>query len=185
MKATCATTSHNAGSGQAQSRNFRAFEPGGWNTPPRHRPIRIQVLRKIDYSNASGAVLLEVLLALILFTAAAAVVTTAFNASVESLERQKFSTQALNLAASVIAEVQLGIRDAGTDSARPFEKPFQDWTWETAILPSETPDGSLTGLTRLEVIIRHTRSTTVQRLAQVVRLKAGATTNSPTAIPTI
>ena len=132
-----------------------------------------------------GAVLFEVLLALILFVAAAAVVTSAFNASTESLERQKLSAQALNLAASTIAEVQLGIRPGNSDSARPFEPPFDDWTWETALTPTETTDGGVTGLNRLEVIIRNQKTSTVQRLAQVVKLKAGATTNSVASPPQI
>ena len=123
--------------------------------------------------------LLEVLLALVLFAAAAAVVTTAFNSSLASLERQKLGSQALNLAASVVAEVQLGIRPANSDSARPLEPPFEDWTWETALTPTETVGGGLTGLTRLEVVIRHQKSATVQRLAQVVNLNLSASTNSP------
>ena len=129
--------------------------------------------------SARAAVLLEVLLALVLFVAAAAVVTTAFNSSLASLERQKLGSQALNLAASVIAEIQLGIRPAASDSPRPFEPPFQDWTWETALTPTETVDGSVTGLTRIEVVIRNQKLSAVQRLAQVVRLKTGASTNSP------
>ena len=132
-----------------------------------------------------AAVLLEVLLALILFVAAAAVVTLAFNSSVESLQRQKLSSQALNLAASVLAEIQLGIRPAALDSARPLESPFQDWTWETALTPTETVGGGLTGLTRIEVVIRHQKSSTVQRLAQVVRLKTGVSTNSVAPPPQI
>ncbi len=132
---------------------------------------------------ARAAVLLEVLLALILFVAAAAVVTTAFNSSLAGLERQKLGSQALNLAASVIAEIQLGIRPAGSDSPRPLEPPFQDWTWETVLTPTETVDGAVTGLTRIEVVIRHPGTTTVQRLAQVVKLATGAATNSAVVAP--
>jgi type II secretory pathway pseudopilin PulG len=130
-----------------------------------------------------AGVLLEVLLALILFTAAAAVVTTAFNASVASLERQKLGSQALNLAASIVAEVQLGIRPANSDGSRPLEPPFEDWTWETALSPLETVGGGLTDLTRVEVIVRHQKSSTVQRLAQVVRLTQSISTNSTGAFP--
>ena len=125
-----------------------------------------------------GSVLLEVLLALILFAAAAAVVTTAFNSSVNSLERQKLSLQALNHAASVVAEIQLGIRSASGESAQPLEPPFADWTWETVVTPTETVGGGLTGLTRVEVVIRHLTSPTVQRLAQVIRLPSDSGTNS-------
>lgn len=130
-----------------------------------------------------GAVLLEVLLALILFAAAAAVVTTAFNSSLASMERQRLGGQALNFAATVVSEVQLGIRSASSDSARPFEPPFEDWTWETVLTPTETVGGGLTGLTRLEVIIRHQKSATVQRLAQVIHLKTGVLTNVVGSLP--
>ena len=105
-----------------------------------------------------AGVLLEVLLALMLFAAAATIMTTAFNASLSSLERQKLASQALNLAATTIAEVQLGIRPANSDGSRPLESPFQDWSWETALTPTETVGGGLTGLTRLEVIIRNQNS---------------------------
>jgi type II secretory pathway pseudopilin PulG len=130
-----------------------------------------------------AAVLLEVLLALVLFAAAAAVVTTAFSSALASMERQKLGAQAVNLAATVIAEVQLGIRPASSDSARPFETPFEDWTWETALTPTETVGGGLTGLTRLEVVIRHQKSATVQRLAQVVHLRTGVSTNFAGSLP--
>jgi type II secretory pathway pseudopilin PulG len=117
-----------------------------------------------------GAVLLEVLLAVALFAAAAAVATTALNASLESLERQKLDCQALNLATSVMAEIQLGIRSANSTGARPLETPFQEWTWETSQSPAETSTGDLTGLTRVEVIIRHQQQQTIQRLTQEVQL---------------
>lgn len=148
------------------------------HTPPAKKPRR--PIRRETH----GAVLLEVLLALILFAAAAAVATTAFNASITSLERQTLGSQALNLAATVLAEVQLGIRPANSESSRPIEPPFEDWTWETALTPTETLSGGLTGLTRVEVIIRHQKSPTVQRLAQVLRLGTAATTNSTSNLST-
>ena len=126
-----------------------------------------------------AAVLFEVLLALILFAAAAAVATGAFNASLTSLERQKYGSQGLNLAASVLAEVQLGIRTAGTDSPQPLEPPFADWTWETSVTPAATTAGTLTGASLVEVAVKHAPSGTVKRLAQVITLPAGATNATP------
>jgi type II secretory pathway pseudopilin PulG len=128
-----------------------------------------------------GAVLVEVLLALALFVAAAAVATTALNASLQSLERQKQSSQALNLAASVLAEVQLGIRPASADNPQPLEPPFQDWTWQLVLTPTETATGEATGLTRVEVVIRRLNSRTVQRLAEAVRLNSGLAATNATA----
>jgi hypothetical protein len=107
---------------------------------------------------------------LALFAAAAAVATTALNASMQSLERQKLSSQAMNLAASVMAEIQLGIRPAAADSPRPLEAPLQDWIWEATMTPTETSTGEATGLSRVEVVIRNQKSTVVQRLSQIVRL---------------
>ncbi len=130
-----------------------------------------------------GGVLLEVLLALILFAATAAVVTTAFNASLTSLDRQKLAARALNHAASVVAEVQLGIRPANSDGSHPLESPFGDWTWETTVTPIETVGSDVPGLSRLEVIVRHQKSSTVQRLAQMVHLNQDASTNSMSFLP--
>lgn len=128
-----------------------------------------------------GAALLEVLIALALFVAAAAVVTGALNSSMQSLERQRLGTHALNLAASVMAELQLGIRVPGGEGRRPFDAPFQDWSWELALTPTETEAGEATGLTRVEVIVRHETPLLVQRLTQVLKLGRGATTNILTA----
>jgi type II secretory pathway pseudopilin PulG len=121
---------------------------------------------------------MEVLLAVVLFGAAVAIVTVAFNSSLESLERQKRSAQALNMAASVMAEVQLGLRPAVSDGARPFEAPWKDWTWETSITPMENATGGLNGLSTLEVVVRLQKSTIVQRLAQVVKPPASPATNA-------
>ena len=50
-----------------------------------------------------AAVLLEVVLALVLFVAAAAVIASAINASLESVERQKLNLHAANLAVTVLS----------------------------------------------------------------------------------
>jgi type II secretory pathway pseudopilin PulG len=128
---------------------------------------------------------LEVLLAVVLFGATVAIATAAFNSSLESLDRQKRSTQALNMAASVLAEVQLGIRPSVSDGARPFEEPWQDWTWETSLTPMESATGGLTGSSMLEVIVRHQKSSAVQRLAQLMKPQTTSVTNSVVATPGI
>lgn len=125
-----------------------------------------------------GAALLEVLIALALFVATAAVVTGALNASMQSLERQKLSTHAVNLAASILAELQLGIRAVGGEGRRPFEAPFQDWTWELAQTPIETETGEATSLFRVEVVVRHETPPMVQRLTQILRPGRGISTNN-------
>ena len=144
-------------------------------------PARRSDRRHRDFARR-GAALLEVLIALALFVAAAAVVTGALNSSLESLERQKLGTHAVNLATSVMAEIQLGIRVPGGEGRRPFDAPFQDWTWEASLLPVENATGTTAGSMRVEVVVRHKTAPVVQRLAQVIRIGRSAAADALTAV---
>lgn len=117
-----------------------------------------------------GTALLEAILALALFVTAAAIVTSGMSASTDSLDRQRRSTHAANLAATVLAEIQLGLRSTAEAGEQPFAAPFDQWTAELAVTPTETESGEASGLLRVEVIIRHKESTLVRRLAQVIRV---------------
>ncbi len=125
-----------------------------------------------------GAVLLEVLLALALFVAAAAVVSSALSSALKSLERQKLAAEALNVASSVMAEIQLGIRSASPEQQRTLEPPFDNWTWDLALTPTETGSGGISGLALAEVVVRHKTEPVVRRLAQVIQVGAGVSTVS-------
>jgi hypothetical protein len=133
--------------------------------------------------NSRGAVLLEVVLALLLFVATVAVVSSAMNSSMASLERQRFGVQAANLAATVHAELDLGLRTTDAVGPEPFEMPFQDWTWQ--LVPAGTEDkttGEASGLSAIEVVIRNTNSPSAYRLAQTHKIvKAVVSTNAPSA----
>ncbi len=135
-------------------------------------------MRRHGRARRQAAVLLEVLLALGLFVAVAAVTTTALNASLESLGRQQLATQALNHAASVLAEMQIGARPLASMSRRPLDPPFQDWSCEVELTPAEATDGTSTGLVRAEVVVRHQTQPIVRRLAEVLRLDSGRGTNA-------
>lgn len=126
--------------------------------------------RQARTSAATGSVLLEVILALALFVTAAAIVTSGMNASADSLERQRLNTHAGNLAATVLAEIQLGSRSTAVGGEQPFLAPFEKWTAELIVSPAETETGAASGLLRIEVVIRHQESTLVRRLAQVIRV---------------
>lgn len=117
-----------------------------------------------------GTALLEVILALALFVIAAAIVTSGMNASTDSLDRQRLNTHAANLAATALAEIQLGIRSTAEAGEQPFAAPFDQWTAELSVTPTETESGEASGLLRVEVIIRHKESTLVRRLAQVIHV---------------
>jgi type II secretory pathway pseudopilin PulG len=116
----------------------------------------------------SGVVLLEVILALVLFVAAAAILTGTMNSSLAAVERQKLSLRAETLASSLLAELQLGARPIESAGAIVFEAPFEDWSGEIVITPTETEGGEASALSLVEVVVRHTGSTTVQRQSQLL-----------------
>jgi hypothetical protein len=119
----------------------------------------------------AGAVLLEVVLALVLFVMAAAIVTAGMNSAVESLERQRLNTHAINLAMSVLAEVQLGARSVDEIGPAQFDPPFDKWSWELQSEPVQGEIGETNQLLRVEVVIRHAEQPIVRRLTQVMHLE--------------
>ena len=141
-----------------------------------HLPIHIPLLRPGGFSNSgkrtvgnkTGAVLLEVVLALVLFVAAATVISSAFNASLLALDRLRLNTRAANFSATVLAELQIGIRPIVTAGPEPFEVPYEGWSWEIAVSTADEGFTSTSQLRRVEVIIRHAESALVHRLAQLI-----------------
>lgn len=119
----------------------------------------------------SGAVLLEVVLALVLFVVAAAIVGSGINASVNSVERLKAQTHASDLAVTVLSEIQLGTRPAASLGPEPFAEPFTNWTCQTTV--TLLGDGTSANSTaQVEIAIRKLDSPLVHRLSQIVPLPA-------------
>lgn len=134
--------------------------------------------------HCAGAVLLEVVLALVLFVAAATVIAGAVNASLEGVQRQKLSLHAVNLAMTVLAELQIGLRSVEGGSPQPFAAPFEHWTWQLSATTQEERGQARTGLTLVEVVVRHDDPPFVHRLAQAIVLnnpprQARGTTRPP------
>lgn len=114
-----------------------------------------------------GAVLLEVVLALMLFVAAATIVSTGMNSAVTALDRLRSQTHGLNLARSVISEAQLGLRPLQAAGPEAFDAPFEEWTWEMQVESMES--GSMSNaLKRIEVVIRNEQNNATYRLGQIV-----------------
>lgn len=118
----------------------------------------------------SGAVLLEVVLALVLFVGAATIIGTGLNASADGVERLRLSVHGANLAASVIAELQMGVRTLADTGPEPFDRPFNDWVYEIHSTPIQSALAETTGLIRVEAIARHEESGYVHRLGQTLAL---------------
>ncbi len=119
----------------------------------------------------SGAVLLEVVIALVLFVVAASFITAGMNSSVDTVERLRLNTHAVNLASSVLAELQMGARSTETNGPAVFDPPFEKWSWQIQYEAAQGEIGDTNPLTRVEVIIRHSEQPIVYRLTQMLRLE--------------
>ncbi len=126
---------------------------------------------RIDTRYHKGAVLLEVVLAIVLFAAAAAVVGIGLKAAMDGTERVRLSTHGGNLAVTVMSELQMGLRSLADTGPEAFGPPFAGWSWEIVGAPWSQNEGARGGLTHVEVIVRHEPTEFVHRLAQVIRVE--------------
>lgn len=134
------------------------------------RPTKSPCRRSLE---RQGAVLLEVVLALVLFVAAATVISGALGSSFDGVERQRQQLHAANLAITVHSELDMGLRTLEAAGPEAFAPPFEEWTWQ---LQSESAGGEngSSALLRVEVVVRNTNTTTVHRSAQFHAGKAAA-----------
>ena len=146
--------------------------------------VRGQGSARVAFSSghSCGAVLMEVILALILFVGAAAILTGGMNASIQTLDRTRLRMHASNLAVTIMSELQMGLRSATTSGEEPFDAPYEEWTWEVVasdVSLTERMDGGSAETSletgsgfaparNVEVIIRHGFQSIVHRLVQAV-----------------
>lgn len=116
-----------------------------------------------------GAVLLEVVLALVLFVGAATVITAGLRASVDATDRLRHNTHAANLAVSILSELKMGVRPVESGEPQPFEPPFETWTWQI-LTEGASIGGDSQAVRQFEVVVRHLESGVVLRLAEAIRL---------------
>ena len=126
----------------------------------------------------AGAVLLEVVLALVLFVAAAAILSGGLSSSLDGIERLRLQAHAADLAVSVLSELQLGIKTLALGGPQPFETPLESWTWEAVSTPVQTEPDDTSPFKKIEVIIRHDEPALVYRLSQVLQFDAAQTNRS-------
>ena len=134
-------------------------------------------------SSRSGSVLLEVVLAIVLFVGAATVIGIGLKASIDGAQRLRLSTHAGNLAVTVISELQMGLRSLADTGPEAFGPPFEGWVWEVTALPwgqaQETTTTAAATLMQVEVTVRYEPESFAHRLAQVIDV--GATRSDLTA----
>jgi HAMP domain-containing protein len=107
-----------------------------------------------------------VVLALALFVAASTVITSALSASVDETERLRLNAHAGNLAATILAEMQMGLQPVESSGPNSFDAPFADWTWQTSAEAVTDPTSGAGTLQKVEVVIRNQRQPVVCRLTQ-------------------
>lgn len=145
---------------------------------PQRSPLSTLADRRGD---ERGAVLLEVVLALVLFVLAAAIIGGGLSASINSVERMRLNTQAADLAATVAAELELGIRTLDETGPAQFDPPFDGWTWEIIPTTTTTPSSTTTDETTaptfvvVEIVVRHEDPPIVHRLTRSIHLDNTAT----------
>ena len=128
--------------------------------------------RTSSFSHTAGAVLFEVVLALVLFSFAAIIIGNSFSSSLRSVDRMRYDLYAANLAISTLSEIELGIKPLETSPPTEFEEPFEKWTWQIeATKPNEDLDiGG--GLTLIEVIVVNEELGRETRIARMIRAPA-------------
>ena len=128
--------------------------------------------RTSSFSHTAGAVLFEVVLALVLFSFAAIIIGNSFSSSLRSVDRMRNDLDAANLAISTLSEIELGIKPLETSPPTEFEEPFEKWTWQIeATKPNEDLD-IVGGLTLIEVIVVNEELGRETRIARMIRAPA-------------
>ncbi len=101
-----------------------------------------------------GAVLLEVVLAMVIFAGASAVLLSGLSAANAAAQRVERRGTGADLAVTVMSEVQIGLIDRTDAGPEHFEEGLGpiDWTWQLSIAPAG--DENTTGLDRVRVVVR-------------------------------
>ena len=110
---------------------------------------------------------------MVLFVGAASVITRGLNASVNEVAMLRLNLHANNLAASVLAEMQMGLQPVESSGPNAFAPPFADWTWEATAAPVNDTTIAGSQLQNVEIIVRHQSPPLVWRLVQYLPARFG------------
>ena len=129
----------------------------GSPNPPRDGVVRPVFARRVGRPAAQrrGVALLEVVLALSLFFGIAVTILGGLSVCMRSVTQVREDAYAEDLAITVLSEVQIGVLDALDAGPTPFEDPFADWTWQTAVATVETTVPGLE-MTQIEITVKNT-----------------------------
>ncbi len=127
--------------------------------PTRRRPAR-------------GAVLLEVVFALVLLVAGGGIVIGGLNVATAEVSELRRRNVARDHAVTILSEMQMGVIGLADTEPEAFEEPFEDWTWQVVLSDfDEVVDAPPT--VRAAVVIRHGPSGLVCRLVHLFAASGG------------
>jgi len=105
---------------------------------------------------ARGVALLEVVLALGLFVAAAATINAGVWASLRTARQVRADATAADLAVTVVSRLELGLLPLEDAGPEPFEDEDRaGWTWQVLVGPADETAEIDDGLLRVEVTVRN------------------------------
>ena len=119
----------------------------------------------------AGVVLLEVVLALTLFSGTALIILGGLNASLRTAQRVQTDAAATDLAVTLLSEVQMGFVPLVDDGPNDYEdEALVDWTWEivTESFEEDSQELVLPEFLHVTVIVRHRPSGYTYRLTQLM-----------------
>lgn len=148
------------------------------------RVSRMRTIRGTFRGARPAAALLEVILALSLFVAAAAVIMSSLSTSLAVAKDVRLAGIADDLTISLLSQMQLGMISMDDSGPQPCEEPLEEWTWQ--VVNTQPPAGATTvvgapalPIRRIELVLRHPESGYVARTTQWF-VDAAAVTNSAT-----
>jgi hypothetical protein len=119
-----------------------------------------------------GAVLLEVVFALVLLVAGGGIVIGGLNIATDEVLDLRRRNTARDRAVTILSEMQMGVIGLADTEPEGFEEPFEEWTWQVVL--SDFQDViDVPQTVRATVVIRHEPSGRVHRLVHLFPASAG------------
>jgi len=119
----------------------------------------------------AGVVLLEVVLALALFSGTALMILAGLNTSLRTAQRVQVETDATDLAVTLLSEVKMGFVPLVDDGPNDYEdEALADWSWEivTESFEEDSLELVIPEFLHVSVVIRHRPSGYTHRLTQLM-----------------
>lgn len=116
-----------------------------------------------------GTILLEVVLAMAMFSMTAAVIFSGMSASMRASQRGQLAALASDLAVTKLSEIMLGeveLVDAGPEAYEGDD--LAGWTWQVTVQPMELPGIVTQEEVQVNIAIRHTGPDFVYRLVRLL-----------------